>query len=277
MKIPEKSLADDSTLQQKRYNPDLLPLCACGCGQQVKGYRSKYLRNHCDKLEKLDWDNLSLCLCGCGEKVKHPKSKYLNGHWLKKLKKDKRIDEFVCRDTFKRMSNETYMEACRIRSERMMGNEIWKLSSGFTGKTHSDHYKERCKDHPAEYGISGIAHENSGIGKTGLRKIGEKEIWFRSTWEANFARYLYYKELDFIFEPRTFRVNINERETTYLIDFYIESKDTYYEVKGYVTPESIDRLTQVKQQGFKIYMIGPRWYRKIENKYKDLIIGWEKS
>lgn len=61
---------------QLSSNPDIPPLCKCGCGDPVtwnsKGRWNKYLKNH-DKRRPKPWrydnSNAPLCACGCGNTV----------------------------------------------------------------------------------------------------------------------------------------------------------------------------------------------------------------
>lgn len=62
-----------------------------------------------------------------------------------------------------------------------------------------------------------------------------KGIHFRSTWEAEFAKELDNKNLDWEYEPKRFILSNGQR---YMPDFYVKSEDKYYEVKGYWWPKS---------------------------------------
>ena len=281
--MPEKSLADDPTLQNKRYNKELLPLCKCGCGNKVLGYRSEYLRGHKKTTEKLDWNNLPECLCGCGQKVKHPKCKYLSGHWLKKLKKDGKIKQFGCTDAHSRMSPETYMKVCQERSDNMQGNKRWENSSGFTGQTHSELVKNNLsvrafEQHEDEESKFHQLKPNSGNGKTGNRMIGDKEIWFRSTWEANYARILNHKGIEFIFEPKWFKIPASDqyKETHYVPDFYLVKEDRYVEIKGFIQDDDIYKMNKfVELYNVKLELIDSLKYKELKKEFKDVIKEWE--
>ena len=86
--------------------------------------------------------------------------------------------------------------------------------------------------------------------KGGWRTIGDRKVFFRSSWEANFGRYLEWLKsnnqiIDWEHEPKTFWFN-EEKITTegkklkgvkrgtvsYLPDFYVKEKNgnnVYYE------------------------------------------------
>jgi len=52
----------------------------------------------------------------------------------------------------------------------------------------------------------------------------------RSSWEANFARILIHLKLDYEYEKHTFEL---PNEQTYTPDFFVPSKNKYYEVRGH--------------------------------------------
>lgn len=93
--------------------------------------------------------------------------------------------------------------------------------------------------------------------KQGWREVGGKNIYFRSEWEARYARYLQVlKEnghiQDWLHEPQTFWFEEIRRGTrSYLPDFKVIKPDgTHYwvEVKGY-----LDRKSRTKISRFRKY------------------------
>ena len=72
--------------------------------------------------------------------------------------------------------------------------------------------------------------------------------FFRSWTEANFARYLKYIKLPFEFETKEFFFEeIKRWSRFYLCDFYIPSKDIYYEVKWWLDSKSITKFKRMKK------------------------------
>lgn len=59
-----------------------------------------------------------------------------------------------------------------------------------------------------------------------------KDIWFRSSWEVIFAQWLDSKGLEWVYEPKLFRLSTEHGEITYIPDFWVPAWDTYVEVKA---------------------------------------------
>jgi hypothetical protein len=112
-------------------------------------------------------------------------------------------------------------------------------------------------------------------------------IYFRSTWEANIARYFQWlKEHGEIqnweFEPCEFEFLKIKRGTRYYIpDFRVVEKNgfvTYYEVKGYMDSISATKLKRMALYfpEVKIKIIDRDAYNGIKSTMKYIINGWEK-
>lgn len=121
--------------------------------------------------------------------------------------------------------------------------------------------------------------------KAGWREIGGKRCYFRSKWEANYARYLEFLKhqkqiLDWEHEPKTFWFDdIRRGVCSYLPDFKVienDHKQNWIEVKGYMDARS---LTKIKR--FRKYypdeilrIIDGKWF-KANNKKLKWLPGWE--
>jgi len=90
----------------------------------------------------------------------------------------------------------------------------------------------------------------------------------RSSWEANFARILNYLKLPYDYEKETFKLN---EEDTYTPDFYIKSKDKYYEIKGY---ERNDKFLRFKNQypDKNIIYVNEKFYNKLMKLFGNKIV-----
>ena len=107
------------------------------------------------------------------------------------------------------------------------------------------------------------------------------DIWFRSSWEANYARLLnYYKGQHLIksweFEPHTFDVE----DGTYLPDFMVESPDgsiAYHEVKGHMTDVGQRKLNGMVKvhPDVDLLLVDAGKYKLLEYMYADRIPHWE--
>lgn len=111
-------------------------------------------------------------------------------------------------------------------------------------------------------------------------------IYFRSAWEANYARYLnflirYGKIKSWRYEPQRFWFEgIKSGTTSYLPDFEITNLNgsiEYHEIKGYQHQKGQTALKRMAKYHptVKIIVIGGREYREIKNKISRLIPEWE--
>jgi hypothetical protein len=89
----------------------------------------------------------------------------------------------------------------------------------------------------------------------------------RSNWEANFARILKFLNLKYLYEYKTFELANNK---TYTPDFYIPSKNIFYEIKGY---EYTTKHKEFKQQfpDITLRIIREKEYRRIMKRFKSRI------
>lgn len=136
--------------------------------------------------------------------------------------------------------------------------------------THTGH-SERC----AAYGA-------------GWRVVGGKRIFFRSRWEANYARWLELlrasnKLRAWEHEPETFWFEGIKRGTlSYLPDFRVTRADgsiEYHEVKGWMTARSRTALQRMAKYhpDVKLLVIDQRRYQRLAKDVAGLIPGWEAS
>lgn len=121
-------------------------------------------------------------------------------------------------------------------------------------------------------------------------KRGKREdlgtYFFRSSWEANYARYLNYQlSLKTIakweFEPETFIFTGETRGAiSYLPDFKIFNIDgtiEYHEIKGWMDAKSKSKLKKMTKfyPHIKLTIIGQKEYTALEKQYKIIIPYWE--
>lgn len=122
--------------------------------------------------------------------------------------------------------------------------------------------------------------------KAGWREIGGVRKFYRSRWEANYARYLQWlKEKnqiqDWQHEPETFWFeNIKRGARTYLPDFRVVEMDgavVFHEVKGWMDSKSKTKLRRMKKYypAVKIVLVQKKQYEAICRKVSSLIGGWE--
>lgn len=162
------------------------------------------------------------------------------------------------------------------RSIRMWANPNHVLNS--------DAHRQTLSDRTMKLNAKGVMRNGYSRGKQGKREdIG---IYVRSSWEANYARYLnWIKEKGQIFnweyEPDTFWFEkIKRGVRSYLPDFKIwetENSIPYYvEVKGWMDAKSQTKLKRMAKYypKVKIELVEKAQYKEIE-KWSRLIPGWE--
>jgi hypothetical protein len=122
--------------------------------------------------------------------------------------------------------------------------------------------------------------------KGGWREIGGINKYYRSRWEANYARYLQWlKELGEIsswsHEPKVFWFEGVKRGTvSYLPDFCVVEKngeEVYHEVKGWMDKRSVTKLKRMKKYhpSVRMVLITAKEYKAISMAVSALIKNWE--
>lgn len=120
----------------------------------------------------------------------------------------------------------------------------------------------------------------------GWRTVGNQRCYFRSTWEANYAKYLEWLRVNkqirsWKHEPRTFWFeNIKRGVRSYLPDFLVEENDNtfaFHEVKGWMDSKSKTKISRMKKYypDVKLIVVDQRSYRSIVNKVSRIIPDWE--
>jgi hypothetical protein len=138
------------------------------------------------------------------------------------------------------------------------------------------------------YGTAGptfLLSENAYSRARGGKRADLDDRYFRSMWEANYARYLrWLKEQGQIasweYEPQTFVFHgVTRGVLTYTPDFRVTENGgsiAYHEVKGWMDPKSKAKLARMAKfyPAERIIVIGPAEYRAVA-KWSGMIDGWE--
>jgi hypothetical protein len=133
---------------------------------------------------------------------------------------------------------------------------------------------------------NGSLDRKHGSWKSDWRTIGDKTKFFRSRWEANYARYLEFLKLqgqilDWLHEPQTFWfLEIMRGSRSYLPDFKVMNLDgSHYwvEVKGWMDDRSKTKLKRFAKYypNEKLELIQAAWFKKNNSMMKNIIDGWE--
>ncbi len=115
-------------------------------------------------------------------------------------------------------------------------------------------------------------------GKSGYRADLNGQ-YFRSRWEANYARFLNFMNIEWSYEKKTFWfMNIKRGVRSYTPDFYLPRTDEYHEVKGYMDAKSKTKLKRMKKYypGVKIIVLDNLWFGAAKKQgWHKIIAGWE--
>lgn len=125
-----------------------------------------------------------------------------------------------------------------------------------------------------------------GSWKAAWREIGGIRKYYRSRWEANYARWLQWRKergeiANWEHEPETFWFEgIKRGCVSYLPDFRVTELDgslTYYEVKGWMDSRSKTKLRRMKKYHpqVKLIVVGVKEYKAFAKSAKLFIVGWE--
>lgn len=129
--------------------------------------------------------------------------------------------------------------------------------------------KRRTDNHPE---ILERLHKGN-IEKRKFRK--DLGSFFRSTWEANFARICNYEEEPWHYEAHKFKLSNGK---IYIPDFYLPYADWYIEIKGYWYESSRNKVDMFKKEypTKTLVIIDTAEYKYLTSRYSKIIDNWEK-
>lgn len=122
--------------------------------------------------------------------------------------------------------------------------------------------------------------------KSAWRLIGAQEKFYRSAWEANYARYLEFLKLkkeikEWQHEPDVFWFEgIKRGCVSYLPDFKVTNNDgsiEYHEVKGWMDDRSKTKIKRMAKYypSVRLIIIQKKQYDEIRKKLSSVLTGWE--
>jgi len=194
-----------------------------------------------------------------------------------------------------------------IKSARSKSSKEWHSLNehprGMLGKNHTQAAKEAIRNFhtgkklPIEQTIKSMKTRllrygtltpkiNRGSWKASWRIIGGIRKFYRSKWEANYARYLEFQKLNGIIkswqhECETFWFNGVKRGcVSYLPDFKVINNDDtieFHEVKGWMDNQSKTKIKRMAKYypEIKLRVFDSKWYRLNRLRLSGLIKDWE--
>lgn len=156
---------------------------------------------------------------------------------------------------------------------------------------NSGHHSDSRKQSASDRMIERVANGEMRSGHTRCRGGKREDIgdtYFRSAWEANYARYLNLLKtngeiLDWAYEPKTFTFDHIKRGTrAYTPDFRVDlvgGGHVWHEVKGWMDAKSKTRLARFARcyPAEKLIVVDSKWFRSANKTLGALIPNWEKG
>ena len=157
-----------------------------------------------------------------------------------------------------------------------------------TKSQREDHTLKALNAKIEKQGSMGPPQIARGSWAAGWRDIGTTPKYYRSRWEANYARYLEWLKVrgeikDWAHEPETFWFEAIRRGVrSYKPDFRVwENNGTscLHEVKGWMDSRSKTTLARMKKYypSEKIILIDEPQYKAIRRAVMAIVPGWENS
>ena len=227
-----------------------------------------------------------------------------------------RTKQFICRKAKElgltdRKHKRDYIDREKISSRAKEYIKNNGHPKGFKGGKHTEEAKQKISKKSKEFADSITEEERSDIclkalktkferynttatsprinpsWKQGHRTIGGKTHYYKSRWEANYARYLQFlKEhgeiIEWEYEKDCFWFEEIRRGTrSYLPDFKVTLKNDsieYHEVKGWMDKRSKTKLKRMKKYHPEVVVkvIDSKWFKKNNSRIGKIIPAWEK-
>jgi len=269
-------------INAKKKHPPVEKVCAT-CGETYQDTTKRKVGSYCSK-KCQSTDSVSIRNSnGSYERTQQQnerlsktlKEKYASGEMKKtdeekemlsqKLKdywasgKMKELSEKACMERYgvrHHSQTEEARKANRERPQKPVSEETRRrMSISQSARVRS----EESKQHHYTYGNGG---KREDIGNT----------YFRSNWEANFARICDYNNKEWEYETKTFALS-NGRN--YTPDFLIEG--VYYEIKGRWTEKARNQVEMFQKDypEIRLDVIDESCYIILRKRYKHLINKWE--
>lgn len=158
-------------------------------------------------------------------------------------------------------------------------------AAAMTADQRSERATKMMRTKLVRYGRVASIGDGRGSWKAGWREIADKRHYFRSRWEANYARYLQWLKargdiLDWEYEPETYWFEAIKRGVrSYLPDFRVHELNgakILHEVKGWMDARSKTTLKRMAKYHpeVKIILIREKDYKAL-SRFSALIDGWE--
>lgn len=176
----------------------------------------------------------------------------------------------------------------------MLGKKFSKETLDKLSHAHKKRWANTSKEAIRKSSLKGAAtraangtkYNPHGSWKSGWRTISNQRFFFRSRWEANYARFLELLKANgeianWKHEPRTFIfAEADDGSISYLPDFLVITKggqEEYHEVKGWMDKRSQSNIKRMAElfHDITLIVIDANSYRAIAKEFSAKINGWE--
>lgn len=247
-------------------NP-LFGICKCGNKFQIIATkRTKYCSRECylrfHKEDSFNFETHEKCLCkNCGKEFNNWKcheSKFCSSECYFDFKHKSRTGQEckceICGKSIYIDKNEIVNKKHHFCSKPCYAKYQSLLRGNQTGnwKNHNNLICETCGKEFTTYNYlkdRRFCSQECFINARFVTHIIKyKDNHFRSSYEANFAKWLDLSGIKWEYEQKRFLVVLNSKETKYIPDFYLSEFDCYIEVKGYWYHRSKQKMEQFRKQ-----------------------------
>ena len=183
---------------------------------------------------------------------------------------------------FYRGGGKTWNDGLTKETNEILKSNGEKISKALAGRSLEDKFgKARAEKMKKAISQRMIGRGNHMFGISSPHRKGGFRIdlnhYVRSAWEADFARILNLHKIPYQYEPKTFALIKSDGEImNYTPDFYVESKNTFYEIKGWMHELDAEKIELFKRQypQYNFVLISATKFAEFSLKYKKLI-AWE--
>jgi len=176
----------------------------------------------------------------CNSEYSLPPSKAKNSKYCSRncktigLTKEKQeITCKCCKKSFtSRKSKEYCSKECYIKEVKINRIDLKCENCGISYQRPSNRITKYCGKECQRFAQSSGLAEVPSNGRTGFRKDLPPNYFFKSSLEADYARYCQAIGKPYIYEHKTFTVSYDGRDKKYTPDFYHPDEDRYVETKA---------------------------------------------
>lgn len=213
----------------------------------------------------------------------HKEGKMIRSDELNKVIAQKRSESFKINGHPRGMLGKNHSE----ESKKKIGDSTKKLWEEMSDEDKLKRVKKSSLT-KSQNNSTSTSKRYSASWKCGWRIINSSSYFFRSSWEANYARFLEllkdngdislweYEPISFVFEDESCIRH------SYLPDFRVTNNDNsieYHEVKGWFDDRAVTIFEQMSKfyPDIKLVVIDSKYYKKLNRLFKDkeVISEWE--